>query len=412
MSGGKITRFQNNVRIDGDLDLSNSTGLFTLSSLSSAPSSPTVGESYYDSTQGKARIYQITGWTNVDGTAAGSLDAAYNGGATITVDGGAVTLTDSQTNTAGGLLITKSGIVGSSSSNSIFHINSTATHTSSGTMKMIELSCAADSGSQTQIGVEIEMAANTDSGITLTKGAVTLSDGAMTLTSGTLTLTSGDLVITSGSLTYTLGDMTMADGSLTITDADAATTLSITNDSVATADLVSIASTGITTTGAMMKINANATTHDGMILELISAGDATSTPTGISLTIADVTTGVAKGIDVVMAGSTTQAKGISVTMDALTTGDMLYLDNGGGSITGDGKFINCNDDDVSVFSVAVAGLTTIKGNASGTDALVLTAGENRNIIIITVNEFSISRYRSSTIVKIKHISCGKCIHCN
>ncbi|KKK96429.1 hypothetical protein LCGC14_2662840, partial [marine sediment metagenome] len=229
MSGGKITRFQNNVRIDGDLDLSNSTGLFTLSSLSSAPSSPTVGESYYDSTQGKARIYQITGWTNVDGSAAGSLDAAYNGGATITVDGGAVTLTDSQTNTAGGLLITKSGIVGSSSSNSIFHINSTATHTSSGTMKMIELSCAADSGSQTQIGVEIEMAANTDSGITLTKGAVTLSDGAMTLTSGTLTLTSGDLVITSGSLTYTLGDMTMADGSLTITDADAATTLSITN---------------------------------------------------------------------------------------------------------------------------------------------------------------------------------------
>ena len=38
-------------------------------------------------------------------------------------------------------------------------------------------------------------------------------------------------------------------------------------------------------------------------------------------------------------------EGISVTMDAITTGDMLYLDNGGATMTGDGKFINCNDDD-------------------------------------------------------------------
>ena len=76
MSSGRITRFQNNIRVDGDLDLSNSTGYLTLSSLSSAPSSPTVGDSYYDSTLGKARMYQTTGWTNVDGTAAGTLNAA------------------------------------------------------------------------------------------------------------------------------------------------------------------------------------------------------------------------------------------------------------------------------------------------------------------------------------------------
>jgi len=94
MSSGKITRFQNNVRIDGNLDLSNSTGSLTVSSLASAPSSPTVGQSYYDSTLGKYRIYQITGWSNIDGSAAGSLDAAYNGGAEIAVDAGAVTLTD------------------------------------------------------------------------------------------------------------------------------------------------------------------------------------------------------------------------------------------------------------------------------------------------------------------------------
>jgi len=76
-----------------------------------------------------------------------------------------------------------------------------------------------------------------------------------------------------------------------------------------------------------------------------------------------------------MAGATTTAKGISVTMDSITTGDMLYLDNGGATMTGDGKFINCNDDDTSQFSVGAKGLTTITGDVSGTDALVITAGD-------------------------------------
>ena len=88
-----------------------------------------------------------------------------------------------------------------------------------------------------------------------------------------------------------------------------------------------------------------------------------------------ITTGAAKGIDVVMVGATTTAKGISVTMDALTKGDMLYLDNGGGTMDADGTFINCNDDNASKFKVGLNGLTTIAGDASGTDALVLTAGD-------------------------------------
>ena len=110
----------------------------------------------------------------------------------------------------------------------------------------------------------------------------------------------------------------------------------------------------------MMRINANTATHDGEILELINAGDATSTGTGLSITMPSITTGAAKGIDAIMASATTTAKGISVTMDALTTGDMLYLDNGGGTMTGDGKFINCNDDNTSVFSVASGGNVTMK----------------------------------------------------
>jgi len=374
MSSGKTTRFQNNVRIDGDLDLSNSTGSLTVSTLSSAPSSPSYGQSYYDSTLGKYRIYQITGWSQVDGSAAGSLDAAYNGGAEIAVDGGAVTLTDTQTTTGGGLLITKSGVIASTHSASVFHINSTGAHSTSGTVKFFEISVGTETIG-TPIGMEVAMGANTDSALTITTGAVTLTDGAMTLTSGALTLSSGGFTITSGAFTYTAGDMTMSDGSLAITDADAATTLTVTNNSVATADLISVASTG-PTTGAMMKINANATSHDGEVLELISAGDAGSTPKGLSVVMSAVATGGGYGVYIDIPEGTTGAKGIYVQMDKITTSDMLYLDAGGATMTaGTGTYINCNDDDVSKFTVSSDGRVVIAGTASGTDALTITAGD-------------------------------------
>ena len=206
------------------------------------------------------------------------------------------------------------------------------------------------------------------------------ADGLTTIAgsaSGTdaLVITAGDILITSGHLDMTVGDLTLVDGSASITDADNATSLTVVNNTITTADaLVDISSNSLTT-GAMMRLNANSADHDGEILELINAGDATSTGTGLSISMPNITTGAATGINVTMAGATTTAKGISVTMDALTTGDMLYLDNGGNTMTGDGKFINCNDDNVSKFSVAADGLTTIAGSASGTDALVITAGD-------------------------------------
>jgi len=465
MSSGKITRFQNNVRIDGDLDLSNSEGILTLSSLSSAPTSPTVGESYYDSTLEKARIYQAGGWSAMDGTAAGSLDAAYNGGATIAVDGGAVTLTDSQTNTAGGLLITKSGIVASSSSNSIFHINSTATHTSTGTMKMIELSCAADSGSQTQIGIEAEMAVNTDSALTVTKGAVTLTDGALTLSSGAFSVTGAVTLVGNTAITGTLGvsgTSTLAaianSGSITsqgvvIIDVDNAEALLIRENGDA-ADVLTVDTTqdagdttmllttkvttgtgfhidgSTVTTGDVFKITVAAATmeasgaafsvvadgsevfairDDGSGVSIagtaegttaldVTTGDlviadgdlalsggefsvvdgVTTAGSGMKLTSTMTTAGVSAGAAgglTIIADSATTGTILAISAEAVTTGDMLYLDAGGGTMTGDGKYINCNDDNTSVFSVVSDGSVTIAGTATGTAALTITAGD-------------------------------------
>jgi len=373
MSSGKITRFQNNVRVDGDLDLSNSIGHLTLSALSSAPSSPTVGDAYYNSTTGKAQIYQTSGWANVDGTAAGSLDAAYNGGASITVDNGAVTLTDTQTSTGGALLITKSGVITGATDASVFHINSTGAHDSTGTVKFLEISVGSETIT-TPIGIEVEMGANSDNALLITKGALEMTDGAVTLTKGALTLTAGALTLTAGNATMTSGDAVLSDGSLTITDADNANTFAVTNDVITTADLADINSTSIST-GALVKLNANTAAHDGEVLEVISAGDATSTPKGVSITLSTVATGAGIGLWVDLPEATTGAKGISVRMDKITTSDMLYLDAGGGAMTGAGRFINCNDDDTEKFGVASDGAVTIAGTASGTDALTITAGD-------------------------------------
>ena len=520
------THFRGNLDVGGDLTVGDS-GVLRLPSSESAPSSPTVGDSYYNSTTGKVMMYQDSGWTNVDGSAAASLDAAYNGGNEVTVDGSAVTLTDSLTDTTGTLLITKGGAVTGSDSADVLYVNSTGAHDTSGSVRLLRLLMGSESAT-TPVGAYITMNANGDDAIKITKGAVTLDDGALTLTSGALTMSSGNLTLTSGNLTMTgtlavtgamtisssitaegaiiidadaaeaflvrengdggdtfvvdtsagagdttvaitgaaetitgktvnvtgsittgnvveinadavttgnallisvasnvmtsagaaisvvdsanadrevfavrddgsvymygtaegttatqtvAGDMVITDGDLTVSGGEVAFTsdsttagLVIVNNTITTAaSLVDISSTSITT-GAMMRINANTTEHDGEILELINAGDAASTGTGLSITMPDITTGAAKGISVVMAGATTSAKGISVTMDAITTGDMLYLDAGTSSLTS-GFYINCNDDDTSDFTVGNHGATIIKGDAAGTDAFTITAGD-------------------------------------
>jgi hypothetical protein len=165
-------------------------------------------------------------------------------------------------------------------------------------------------------------------------GAMTITGNAagtnsITLTAGDLTMTSGHLIMTAGNATMTLGDLLLSDGSITVTDADNAATIDVTNNTITTANaLVDIDSSSITT-GAMTRINANCATHEGEILELISAAGATMAATGISVTMSSITTGAAKGISIVMAGATTQAIGLSINMAALTTGTGMLITTAG-----------------------------------------------------------------------------------
>lgn len=75
--------------------------------------------------------------------------------------------------------------------------------------------------------------------------------------------------------------------------------------------------------------------------------------------------------------STTTGNGIKVTMDAVTTGDMVYLDNGGNTLTGAGSFINCVDDDTTLFRVGPLGATIFRQFTEViTAANVITAAES------------------------------------
>jgi len=172
----------------------------------------------------------------------------------------------------------------------------------------------------------------TDGDFTMTDGNALLTLGNLTLTAGNIINTLGDLTLTAGDFLMTIGDATITDGSLTLTDADNANSITVVNNTITTADLADVSSTSISD-GSVLKLNANATAHDGDVLEVISAGDATSTPQGISVTIADVTTGAAKGITVTMAKATTAAIGLSIDMAALTTGTGALITSAGTIVT-------------------------------------------------------------------------------
>lgn len=76
-------------------------------------------------------------------------------------------------------------------------------------------------------------------------------------------------------LTITAGDVAMGDGSLTMVDADNATSLSLTNNTITTADLIAVTSTSLTT-GAGLLITANGLTEGKMISLVTTAAGLTT----------------------------------------------------------------------------------------------------------------------------------------
>lgn len=351
----QTTTFQKNVAILGDLavtgSLSGAGDSLTVPSSATAPSSPTVGDMYYDTVLVKFRVYQATGWTNVDGTSAGSLDASYNGGAEIAVDGGAVTLTDTQTTTGGGLLITKSGVVTGSNSASVFHINSTGAHDTSGTVKFFEISVGSETIG-TPIGMEVAMNANGDSALTVTKGAVTLSDGALTLTDGAMTMTSGNFTMSSG-------------------NADITGTLAVSG----TSTLAAIANSGAITSQGVVIIDVD----NAEAFLIRENGDAANV-----LTVD--TTQDAGDTSMLLTTKVTTGTGMHIDGSTITTGDALKVTVAAATMTAAGAAISVVADGTEVFAVRDDGAIYSKATAEGTTAFEMETGD----LVITDGDFTLS----------------------
>ena len=94
-----------------------------------------------------------------------SLDAAYDDGSSITVDTGAVTLTDSLTSTTNALDINSSGVVAGSTARDVVNIASSATHTTTGAVALLGLDFTGTVASGTAEGINIQMPASTDNAI-------------------------------------------------------------------------------------------------------------------------------------------------------------------------------------------------------------------------------------------------------
>ena len=125
-----------------------------------------------------------------------------------------------------------------------------------------------------------------DGSITDSSGSITFADenlsttgtlgcGVLTTTSGAsgtdaLVITAGDILVSSGHIDMTVGDLTLADGSVSITDADNATSLSVTNNTITTNNLIDVTTSSLTT-GSVINIDTTSTSFTGSIMNITTA---------------------------------------------------------------------------------------------------------------------------------------------
>jgi hypothetical protein len=100
-----------------------------------------------------------------------------------------------------------------------------------------------------------------------------------------------------------------------------------------------------------------------------------------SLTITD--DDQAASLTVTNATTSNTASMVVLTADAMIDQSILYIDNGGASLT-TGYFINCNDDGVSDFTVGADGATVITGAVNSSIGLTVTGIQtNENMVVFT-----------------------------
>lgn len=181
--------------------------------------------------------------------------------------------------------------------------------------------------------------------------------------------TGKDINGTSGAWSITKAGIIVATG-LTMADSEVIT-LGDSSDATIQWDGSKLAVTGIIDFADNITMAASTTVVQtglaGSTVSTITAGDVVWSDTSFAMTDADN----ANTMIVTNATLSSGDHGVILRFDAITDKAILYIDNGGDSLT-TGSFIDCNDDGSSFFTVKSDGATLIASTANSTAALKVT----------------------------------------
>jgi hypothetical protein len=215
-------------------------------------------------------------------------------------------------------------------------------------------------------------------------GYTTGFTGSVMKVTGVSTTGAGNVLLVTGANT-TAGETVKIDAAALTTG----TGLLVTSAGVliTTGELVSLVANGATTCTGVLRASATSLT-DGWVAEFTGGGanftasggmlnlqmGAATAGSAINITTSGVYAGTTGLIDINAASATT---GVLVDIDGsgLTTGTAVLIKATEATIQTTGYYFRCYDGAANDFSISKYGATVIAGNATGTAALTITAGD-------------------------------------
>jgi len=248
------------------------------------------------------------------------------------------------------------------------------TFASTGSVLYVKNDVGAGTITDTTVGIEVVMdAQGTGTGMTITHAGV-----ASAIVASSAIATGTCVSITANSLSTGTGLLVTSSGTI-----------------ATTGELVNLVANGATSATAILRISATALTS-GWIGEFTGGGatvtnaggilnlqmGAATDGAGINLTTSGIYVGTVGLIDI-NATQTTTGTIIDILNEGRTTGDVLKITT---NTTGAGNYIHCYDGAATDFKVSRYGATTIAGNASGTAALTVSAGD----VVVSSGNFELT----------------------
>ena len=277
------------VKLGTDAQVLLSLPVFTTQEITDNIAVPAAGDLLYDSTTSTLKYRTGAAWVSLEASGGATLDGAYNGGVGITVDNGAVALTQAKTTeNVGTLSIVYAASAFTGTSNGIVVDLSNATSfNNAGDIYGVKLTGATNAGAGASVGLSIS---GFDAGIenagTLAQSGVTTFTGNVGQTTGTFTYNVGASAFSVDGASFSIdstsaSNVSVTGGNLTLSTLTSGT---LVLDSVGLVDLNAGANLDIDVTGTVDILSSGVFSIDG-------TGNSNVSATSGSLTLSTITSG-------------------------------------------------------------------------------------------------------------------------